>query len=341
MARNKGNFIFAANFQVKMQEALDPRVVVSAKADLINKETWPYDGDTIYLYNGLIVGVAEEKSAYMLVDITKVTESDYSGWVRIDAGAAVQVEVVDNLESDASDKALSAKQGKVLMNEINTVIGKLAGVYTYRGSKATFAELPKEGLVAGDVWNVEEKVGEHAAGTNWAWTGEAWDALAGSIDLSSYYNKSEVEALVNVEKERAEAAEAALSLRIETNATGISEAKSAAAVNLGKIDSITKTIGEINTLNTAQSERLVLLENAVFGEAGEGGEQLSIVDIVNQNSQNITLLQEKDEELAGLISTLSGKVDVLNGDANVEGSVDNKINAAFNWIYVEAPEVEE
>ena len=341
MARNKGNFIFAANFQVKMQEALDPRVVVSAKADLINKETWPYDGDTIYLYNGLIVGVAEEKSAYMLVDITKVTESDYSGWVRIDAGAAVQVEVVDNLESDASDKALSAKQGKVLMNEINTVAGKLVGVYTFRGSKETFAELPEVGMLAGDVWNVNEKVGNHPAGTNWAWTGEAWDALAGSIDLSSYYNKSEVEALVNVEKERAEAAEAALSLRIETNATGISEAKSAAAVNLGKIDSITKTIGEINTLNTAQSERLVLLENAVFGEAGEGGEQLSIVDIVNQNSQNITLLQEKDEELAGLISTLSGKVDVLNGDANVEGSVDNKINAAFNWIDVEAPEVEE
>lgn len=340
MARNKGNFIFAANFQVKMQEALDPRVVVSAKADLINKETWPYDGDTIYLYNGLIVGVAEEKSAYMLVDITKVTESDYSGWVRIDAGAAVQVEVVDNLESDASEKALSAKQGKVLMNEINTVIGKLAGVYTYRGSKATFAELPVEGLVVGDVWNVEEKVGEHAAGTNWAWTGEAWDALAGTIDLSSYYNKSEVEALVNVEKERAESAEAALNLRIETNASGVSEAKSAAAVNLGKIDSITKTIGEINELNTAQSERLVLLENAVFGEAGEG-EELSIVEIVNQNSQNIILLQEKDEELAGLISTLSGKVDVLNGDASVEGSVDNKINAAFSWIDVEAPEVEE
>lgn len=340
MARNKGNFIFAANFQVKMQEALDPRVVVSAKADLINKETWPYDGDTIYLYNGLIVGVAEEKSAYMLVDITKVTESDYSGWVRIDAGAAVQVEVVDNLESEASDKALSAKQGKVLMNEINTVIGKLAGVYTYRGSKATFAELPKEGLVAGDVWNVEEKVGDHPAGTNWAWTGEAWDALAGTIDLSSYYNKSEVEALVNVEKERAEAAEAALNLRIETNATGISEAKSAAAVNLGKIDSITKTIGEINELNTAQSERLVLLETAVFGEGIEG-EQLSIVEIVNQNSQNITLLQEKDEELAGLISTLSGKIDVLNGDSNVSGSVDNKINTAFTWIDVEAPEVEE
>lgn len=39
MARNKGMFKFAANFEVKAAEALDPRVVVSTKAELINKET--------------------------------------------------------------------------------------------------------------------------------------------------------------------------------------------------------------------------------------------------------------------------------------------------------------
>lgn len=39
MARNKGIFTFAANFQVKAAEALDPRVVVENKAELINKET--------------------------------------------------------------------------------------------------------------------------------------------------------------------------------------------------------------------------------------------------------------------------------------------------------------
>ena len=33
-----------------MQEALDPRNVVESKADLINKDTWPSDGDTLYLY---------------------------------------------------------------------------------------------------------------------------------------------------------------------------------------------------------------------------------------------------------------------------------------------------
>ena len=75
MARNKGGFVFASNFEVKLKEALDPRVAVSAKADLINKETWPYDGDTIYLYNGLIVSAGND-GVYRLIDVTKITEAD-------------------------------------------------------------------------------------------------------------------------------------------------------------------------------------------------------------------------------------------------------------------------
>lgn len=114
MARNKGTFSYAANYEVKMQAALDPRVVVEKKLELITKDTWPYDGDTIYLYKGLLVAVEEEKSVYMLVDVAKVLNTDYSGWLRVDAGNAEQVEVVDNLTSDSADKALSAKQGKAL-----------------------------------------------------------------------------------------------------------------------------------------------------------------------------------------------------------------------------------
>lgn len=86
MARNKGMFEFAANFEVKAAEALDPRVVVETKSDLINKETWPYDGNTLYLYNGLLVGVADEGNVYMLIDSTKALEPDYSGWKRTGGG---------------------------------------------------------------------------------------------------------------------------------------------------------------------------------------------------------------------------------------------------------------
>ena len=368
MARNKGTFNFAANFQVKMQEALDPRVVVSAKADLINKETWPYDGDTIYLYEGLIVGVAAEKAAYMLVDASKITEADYSGWSRIDAGAASKVEIVDSLDSDAADKALSAKQGKVLMNEINTVAGKLVGVYTYRGSKATYAELPAEGNVSGDVWNVEEAYDGHASGTNWAWNGTEWDALAGSIDLSNYFNKEEVGAAIKVETDRATAEEGRLALLIEANTAAAASAQAKADANEGQINSLSQNIGEINLLlngtqesdqdgvmgrlsvveskNSDQDIRLTNLEKLVSGgEAGEGG--TTLLEMVNANSAAITQLQLDVDAIEADYLKAADKTELQNGitansdaiaalQTNVgEKTVATQIDEALAWQEVE------
>ena len=121
MARNKGTFQFAANFEVKAAEALDPRVVVSKKSELINKDTWPGDGDIIYLYKGILVSVQEENAVYMLVDYTKILDEDYSGWMKINTS----VEVVDNLVSNAKDKALSAYQGKILADKIEEGLNTL------------------------------------------------------------------------------------------------------------------------------------------------------------------------------------------------------------------------
>jgi hypothetical protein len=326
MARNKGGFVFASNFEVKLKEALDPRVAVSAKADLINKETWPYDGDTIYLYNGLIVSAGND-GVYRLIDVTKITEADYSGWQRIDAAAAEKLTVVDNLESEDSNAALSAKQGKVLMNEINTVAGKLAGVYTFRGSKETFAELPEEGMIAGDVWNVNEKVGNHPAGTNWAWTGEAWDALAGSIDLSAYSTTSEVEALLKVESDRAIAKEEELQLLIEGNAGEISKANGEISAQALQIEGITKSIGEINDLNIEQNTKIAALEALIFGE-GEEKPAETILELIENNASEVVTLQGDTEEL-------KKNINILNSGSDVEGSVDNKISQAFEWINIE------
>lgn len=326
MARNKGGFVFASNFEVKLKEALDPRVAVSAKADLINKETWPYDGDTIYLYNGLIVSAGND-GVYRLIDVTKITEADYSGWQRIDAGAAEKLTVVDNLESEDPNAALSAKQGKVLMNEINTVAGKLAGVYTFRGSKETFAELPEEGMIAGDVWNVNEKVGNHPAGTNWAWTGEAWDALAGSIDLSAYSTTSEVEALLKVESDRAIAKEGELQLLIEGNANEISNAKGEISAQALQIEGITKSIGEINDLNIEQNTKIAALEALIFGENEEKPTE-TILELIEGNANEVVTLQGDTEEL-------KKNINILNSGSDVEGSVDNKISQAFEWINIE------
>lgn len=197
MARNKGTFTFAANFQVKVQEALDPRLSVSSKADLINKETWPYDGDTLYLYPNLIVGTPE--GVFMLTDVSKALNADYSGWLQIDASAA-KIELVDNLESESTTAALTARQGKVLMTSLSTLQEKLTAIYTPKGSVA-FADLPTDGMAVGDVYNITDSFEldgvPYAAGTNVYWLGTSWDALGGSFDLSNYYTKTETDSAID------------------------------------------------------------------------------------------------------------------------------------------------
>lgn len=52
-------------------------------------------------------------------------------------------------------------------------------VYTYKGSKDTYEELPTEDNAVGDVWNVVAAHEGYAAGMNYAWDGTDWDATGG------------------------------------------------------------------------------------------------------------------------------------------------------------------
>lgn len=64
----------------------------------------------------------------------------------------------------------------------------LTTVYKYKGSVATYADLPTTGQKVGDVWNVETADPDHGikAGDNVAWDGAQWDILGGNHDLSGY-----------------------------------------------------------------------------------------------------------------------------------------------------------
>lgn len=379
MARFKGTFVAPSNYEVQMQAAFDPRVLVEKKSDLINKETWPYSGDTIYIYKGILVSVQEENAIYMLTDLSKALSSDYSGWLRVDAGNAEQVEVVDNLESDASDKALSAKQGKVLMSEITTVKGKLTSIYSYKGSVEEYEDLPEDASV-GDVYNVQgaypdDADGEYPAGTNWAWTGESWDALAGSIDLSSYYTKDEVAGVVegqinslkseynqrftaveqtaNGAKELAtnagSTASSALS-QAQQNYNNISSLYAILNGNSDPNDEIEDTIGLVTRLENVETligtpsdddktstmlSRLNALENLVTG--GEGGEGEGDQTLLQKVNANTLDITSLETTVYGADgkSGLVKAVEILNSDDTVEGSVDYKIKEAFKWIEVQ------
>lgn len=160
MARNKGMFQFAANFEIKNSAALDPRMVVATKAELYNKETWPYDGDTAYLYNGLVVAVTEENELYMLIDAANYAVE--ASWKKI---VDVKQTVVENsLESESVVNALSANQGKVLKEMIEAIpsyeIEKTDGGYklvSEQGGNALGAVISFSDLVvkSGEVVNVD------------------------------------------------------------------------------------------------------------------------------------------------------------------------------------------
>lgn len=85
------------------------------------------------------------------------------------------------LNSSAASTLSSAKT--YTDQQINA---KLSSALKYKGSKDTYADLPKTGNQVGDVWNVVAAYGNAHAGTNWAWNGTVWDPLGGTIDLTNY-----------------------------------------------------------------------------------------------------------------------------------------------------------
>lgn len=137
-------------------------------------------------------------------DGTTVTQSETSTAVTFAVGEIPQSKVT-NLITDLADKATTTALNAVKTTadaaapqattytkiEVdNAINAKVASTFRYMGS-CTYTELPKN-AVKGDVWNVTDAYGNVPAGTNYAYDGEAWDALAGVVDLSPYATKATV-----------------------------------------------------------------------------------------------------------------------------------------------------
>ena len=167
---------------------------------------------TIQLVEGLLVYVKENKTTYVL----KGFDADGSNRVWEPLATGTVVEIINSLESDRTDAALSAAQGKALKTLVDELKASVAAALDYKGTKDTYEELPTKGNKKGDVWNVVAAHGTTPAGTNYAWDGAAWDPLGGTIDLSGYYTKSQVDGAISAAKTELEAADTALEGQITT-----------------------------------------------------------------------------------------------------------------------------
>ena len=81
-------------------------------------------------------------------------------------------------QTDANIKVVADDLANNYYNK-SQVDSKFTSVYIFKGSVDTIEDLPTEGNVIGDVWNVRKN------DTNYAWTSEGWDALGGIAELAS------------------------------------------------------------------------------------------------------------------------------------------------------------
>lgn len=76
---------------------------------------------------------------------------------------------------------------------VEAVKSSLASALTYKGQKATAAELPTEGNKCGDVWSVTDKSAEYVWIVDDEETGAGhWEELGTTVDLSGYATKEKV-----------------------------------------------------------------------------------------------------------------------------------------------------
>ena len=81
-------------------------------------------------------------------------------------------------QTDANIKVVADDLANNYYNK-SQVDSKFTSVYIFKGSVDTIEDLPTEGNIVGDVWNVRKN------DTNYAWTSEGWDALGGTAELAS------------------------------------------------------------------------------------------------------------------------------------------------------------
>ena len=280
-----------SGFDLGANLPLDNRTV---QATLADRDSMP----TIQLVEGLFVYVKENKTAYIL----KGFDPDGSNRVWETLATGTVVEIINSLESDRTDAALSAAQGKALKTLVDELKASVAAALDYKGTKDTYDALPTEGNKKGDVWNVVGAHGTTPAGTNYAWDGTQWDPLGGTIDLSGYYTKTQVDDAISAAKTELEAADTALEGQITTVTNQLNN-------KVDKVEGsglISDT--DLNQIRTNKSD-IESLQTSVGGkqETLTGGQAISITE---ENVIDVKLDPASDAALSksaeGLKVDLSG-----------------------------------
>ena len=145
--------------------------------------------------NTKIDAVSGASSAYTDSQINAIKGNSYktgTTLASLESNLGTEKGRIDAILKDAPDNLKSFK-------DVDTKItNAITAAYKYQGSVNNYSDLPDSGKTIGFVYNVKNAVGNIGdknytpAGTNYAWNGTTWDALGGTVDLSTYATKTDV-----------------------------------------------------------------------------------------------------------------------------------------------------
>lgn len=129
-----------------------------------------------------------------LYKVTITAEGHVSAATAVVKGDITGLGIASNDAASTSANGLMSKEDKTKLDgfgEASTYALKsdITGMYKYKGSVASYNNLPTSGNKAGDVWDCKD------TGMNYAWTSDGkWDELGGLFSVTSIAN-SEIDAL--------------------------------------------------------------------------------------------------------------------------------------------------
>lgn len=107
-------------------------------------------------------------------------------------GQTIQTFSANQSSSVSANITVPTKTSDLTNDSGYVVSSDLTKVMEYQGAVTTYADLPNNAK-KGAVYDVISAYNDNPPGTNYAWNGTTWDPLGGSIDVSNFATKTQLE----------------------------------------------------------------------------------------------------------------------------------------------------
>lgn len=263
-----------------------------------------------------------------IVDLESASHTHNNKTV-LDGITSAKIEAWDKVANKADAATTLAGYGITDAYTKTEIDGKLGGAFHYKGTKENFAALIADVTEpsVGDVYNIQTAGGTDSQGVaikagdnvvcKTAKTGDTaaeWDVLAGTVDLSAYYNKTETDGKIKDAKDALQGSIDGVSNRVDALETTVGDAESG----------LVKDVATLKTSSSSADQKIAALENTV------GNSTKGLVKDVADNASAIATLNG-DENTAGSVKkAVKDASDALNtAISNITkdgGTIDTKID---------------